>query len=283
MTSIRLPVTAGLGLKAEHYRDCLESRADGLWVEVHPENYMVGGGPRLAWLEAIRRERPLSLHGVGASLGSQLDATHLTRLKQLADRYEPARISEHVAWCMWDGVYFGDLLPLPWTEEALTRLCDNIDRMQAALKRRILIENPSLYLPVAGEMSEIEFLAAAVRRTGCGLLLDINNVFVSAHNLGGDAESYLDDLPAEAVGEIHLAGHAPDINSDGGLLIDTHGAAIAEPVWALFRYFIERAGPRPTLIERDAAIPSFEALMSERNRAQALLVQPAPETGHAHA
>jgi len=273
-----LAATAGLGLKPEHYRSVLESEADGLWLEVHPENYMVDGGPRLAWLEAIRRNRPLSLHGVGASLGSEIDPDHLARLKALADRFEPDQVSEHVAWSTWEGRYFGDLLPLPYTQEALDRLTGNIDRVQTALGRRLLIENPSLYAPIKGEMSEIEFLSEAVRRTGCGLLLDINNVFVSANNVGRDAIAYLDAIPHEAVGEIHLAGHAEDANLGADLLIDNHGAPVSDAVWALYERFIQRAGPRPTLIERDAALPAFDTLLAERDRAQAVLS--ARETAH---
>lgn len=277
-----LPPHAGIGLKADHYRDVLESAPAELWAEVHPENYMVEGGPRLAWLEAIRDRHPLSLHGVGASLGSQLDSDHVARLKALADRFEPAQISEHVAWSSWEGVYYGDLLPLPYTKEALDRLCANIDRLQTALKRPILIENPSLYIRVAGEMSETAFLSEAVRRTGCGLLLDINNVFVSAHNLGHDPHAYLDALPADSVGEIHLAGHAEDASPDNDLLIDNHGAPICEAVWDLYRRFMEKAGPRPTLIERDAAIPPFADLIAERDRAETMLAGiHAPEAAHA--
>ena len=277
-----LPPHAGIGLKADHYRDVLERAPAELWAEVHPENYMVEGGPRLAWLEAIRDRHPLSLHGVGASLGSQLDSDHVARLKALADRFEPAQISEHVAWSNWEGVYYGDLLPLPYTKEALDRLCANIDRLQTALKRPILIENPSLYIRVAGEMSETAFLSEAVRRTGCGLLLDINNVFVSAHNLGHDPHAYLDALPADSVGEIHLAGHAEDASPDNDLLIDNHGAPICEAVWDLYRRFMEKAGPRPTLIERDAAIPPFADLIAERDRAETMLAGiHAPEAVHA--
>jgi len=271
-----LQTGAGIGLKAEHYRAALESGAEGLWVEVHPENYMTEGGPRLAWLEAIRGCRPLSLHGVGASLGSELDPDHVGRLKALVDRFEPDLVSEHVAWSTWEGTYFGDLLPLPYTGEALDRLCGNISRVQDALKRPILVENPSLYVPLKGEMSEADFLSEAVRRTGCGLLLDINNVFVTANNVGRDAEAYLEAIPHAAVGEIHLAGHAADANPGSDLLIDNHGAPIADAVWALYERFIAHAGPKPTLVERDTDIPAFDELMAERRRAQAVL-DAAPE------
>lgn len=273
------PLTAGVSLKPQHYADALAWRADGLWFEAHPENYMAAGGPRLAWLDAIARDKPISLHGVGLSLAAdeRPDEGHLAALKRLVDRYQPALVSEHLAWSMRRGVYAPDLLPFPRTNEALSRIADNVDRMQAALGRRVLIENPSLYLPLAGhDLGEAEFLAALVRRTGCGLLVDVNNAYVSAHNLGYSAEAYLDALPAPAIGEIHLAGHAPDARAD--LLIDTHGAPIAEPVWALYGRLIARIGPRPTLIERDDDIPAFEALMAERERAHRLLTR---EAAHA--
>lgn len=265
--------TAGLGLKAQHYADALACEAEGLWFEVHPENYMSAGGPRLAALEAIRAHRPLSLHGVGLSLAADADpdAEHLAALKRLVDRFQPFVVSEHLAWSTHRGAHQPDLLPFPRTHAALARVADNVSRMQDALGRRVLIENPSLYLPLTShDLDEVEFLKALVERTGCGLLVDVNNVFVSASNLGYAAEAYLDALPAEAIGEIHLAGHGVD---EGGsaLLIDTHGAPVAEPVWALYRRLIRRIGPRPTLIERDDDIPAFAALMAERDRAAAEL------------
>jgi uncharacterized protein (UPF0276 family) len=264
-----MPPTAGLGLKPQHYDDALAASADGLWFEVHPENYMSAGGPRLAALQAVRERRPISLHGVGLSLAADADpdTEHLAALKRLVDRFEPFVVSEHLAWSTHRGTHQPDLLPFPRTQAALARIAGNIDRMQDALGRRVLVENPSLYLPLTGhDLGEVEFLKALVNRTGCGLLVDVNNVFVSARNLGYAAEAYLDALPAEAVGEIHLAGHGVD---EGGsnLLIDTHGAPIAEPVWALYRRLIRRIGPRPTLIERDDDVPAFDVLMAERNRA----------------
>lgn len=274
-------ITAGLGLKPQHYDDALACAADGLWFEVHPENYMSAGGPRLAALEAVRQRRPLSLHGVGLSLAADADPDpdHLAALKRLVDRFEPFVVSEHLAWSTHRGAHQPDLLPFPRTKAALTRIAANIGRMQDALGRRVLIENPSLYLPLKGhDLTEVAFLKALVDKTGCGLLVDVNNVFVSASNLGYAAEAYLDALPAEAVGEIHLAGHGAD---EGGsdLLIDTHGAPIAEPVWALYRRLIRRIGPRPTLIERDDDIPAFAVLLAERDRAAAELA--APEAAHA--
>lgn len=274
ITSTRLPpraMGAGLGLKPAHYRAVLESDAPGLWVEVHPENYMLPGGPRLHWLEAIAQRHPVSLHGVSLSLGGadRPDHDHLKSLRGLVDRYRPALVSEHLAWCRHDGVYYGELLPLPYTGAALDRFCDHVDEVQDALGRSILIENPSLYVDLKGDMTETEFLVEAVRRTGCGLLLDLNNVFVTAINLKRDALGYLETFPLDAVVEIHLAGHETD--PDGSLLIDTHGAPVADAVWSLYRETIARTGPVPTLIERDNNLPPFVELMAERERAQALL------------
>lgn len=274
--------TVGLGLKAQHYEDALACSATGLWFEVHAENYMVSGGPRLAWLEAIRHEKPLSLHGVGLSLAGDVspDAEHLARLRTLIDRYEPFLVSEHLAWSRHGGVYHPDLLPFPRTRRRLARIADNISRTQEALGRSILIENPSLYVALKGhEMDEADFLAELVAMTGCGLLLDVNNVHVTANNLGGDARGYIDALPARAIGEIHLAGHAVDERLGPALLIDTHDAPIADAVWGLYSYTLEHIGPRPTLIERDGNLPSFEALMAERDRAVTLMGQ---ERNRAH-
>lgn len=267
------PPSAGLGLKPEHYRAALDAQAPGLWFEVHPENYMAPGGPRLAWLDAVRADNELSLHGVGLSLGG-LDApdpAHLQRWKTLIDRYQPVRISEHLAWSVHSGTYFNDLLPTPMTQAALDHFCAHVDAMQTALGRTVLIENPSRYLPLNEEIPEAEFLAETVRRTGCGLLLDVNNLHVSAHNLGFDIGAWLDAIPASAVGEIHLAGHEPDSELGGELLIDTHGAPIADPVWSLYEAVIARLGPRPVLIERDNNIPAFAELLVERERAQLVL------------
>lgn len=261
--------TAGLGLKSQHYDDAVACDAAGLWFEVHPENYMSAGGPRLAALEAVRARHPLSLHGVGLSLAADADPDrqHLAALRVLVDRFEPFVVSEHLAWSTHRGAHQPDLLPFPRSRAALVRIADNIGRTQDALARRVLIENPSLYLPLKGhDLDEVDFLKALVAATGCGLLVDVNNVFVSARNLGYSAEAYLDALPADAIGEIHLAGHGLD-EGGSGLLIDTHGAPVAEPVWALYRRLIRRVGPRPTLIERDDDIPAFQVLMAERERA----------------
>lgn len=272
--------SAGLGLKPQHYDEALACPADGVWFEVHPENYMVEGGPRLAWLDAIRRDKPLSLHGVGLSLAADAppDRDHLARLKSLADRYEPFVMSEHLAWSQRDDVYHPDLLPFPRNRRMLDRVCANVSCAQDILGRRLLIENPSHYLALLGhEMSEPEFLTEMVARTGCGLLLDINNVHVSATNLKASAAGYLDALPDEAIGEIHLAGHTPDPEWGEALLIDSHDAPISGTVWDLYERTIARIGPRPTLIERDDNVPAFAELMRERDQAQAILKAVTPE------
>lgn len=264
-------IGAGLGLKAEHYAQAWACEAQGLWFEVHPENYMVGG-PRLAWLERMAERHPLSLHGVALSLAADAapDTEHLRRFRQLIDRVRPALVSEHLAWSAWRGQHHPDLLPFPRTDEALRRITDNILRTQDALGRCIAIENPSHYLRVEGhEREEIDFLAELVRRTDCTLLLDINNVHVSAHNLGFSATDHLDRFPAHAISEIHLAGHRQD--DQGQLLIDAHDSAIAETVWALYSHVLQRIGPRPTLIERDGNVPAFAELLAERDTAQTML------------
>jgi len=283
MTIDRLPSFTGVGLKPEHYRDVMNAPSDGgLWVEVHPENYMTDGGPRRAWLEVIRKDRALSLHGVGMSLAGDepLDKAHLARWREMITQFQPAMISEHVAWSVRDGIYFADLLPTPATHEALARLTNNIDRMQTALGRTILIENPSLYVDLKGEMGEPEFLVEACKRSGCGLLLDVNNVFVSANNIDRDAHDYLDAIPGDLVGEIHLAGHAPDPIMGQALLIDDHGAPVTPEVWALYERLIGRIGPKPTLIERDTNIPDFSELSAEMQTANGILHK-ALEPAHA--
>lgn len=263
---------AGIGFKPEHFAEVLAAPAADLWFEVHAENYMVAGGPRLAMLEALRRERPLSLHGVGMSLAgaAEPDADHLAALKRLADRIEPALVSEHLAWSRLDGRCFPDLLPVPRTNEVLRRLAANIGRVQDALGREILIENPSHYLALRDhQWSETSFLCELARRSGCKLLIDVNNVAVSAHNLGHDPAAWLDEIPARLIGEIHLAGYTAD--AEGSLLIDSHDAPVSEDVWQLYGSLIASHGAAPTLIERDGNIPSFPEMMSERARAQAVL------------
>lgn len=256
----------GLGLKPEHYHAAQACASDGMWFEVHAENYLLAGGPRIRWLEAIRAVHPVSLHGVSLSLAGDAppDAAHLQRFAALVRRIEPALVSEHLAWSSWNGMSVPDLLPFPRSNEALQRVASNIDRTQSALGRRIAIENPSHYLRIDGhEWDEIEFLSELVRRTGCGLLLDVNNVHVSSRNLGFDPIAYLDRFPAESVMEIHLAGHSADPALGASLLIDSHDAPIAPEVWGLYRHLIERIGAKPTLIERDGNVPAFDELLAE--------------------
>lgn len=267
-------LTAGLGLKPQHYDAARACPAGGLWFEVHPENYLVAGGPRLGWLQAIRAERPLSLHSVSASLGADTppDRGYLRRLRTLCDRIEPVLVSEHLAWSTWRGIHLPDLLPIPRTNEALARISANVSMMQDILQRRIALENPSHYLHIDGhDWDEIGFLTRICERSGCGLLLDVNNVHVSAHNLGRSAADDLDAFPADAVMEIHLAGHSEDPMLGGSLLVDSHDAPVADAVWVLYRRLIDRIGPRPTLIERDGNLPPFEQLLAERDIADRIL------------
>ena len=264
------PPSAGVGLKPDHYRAILERAPPDLWLEVHPENYMVAGGPRLAWLEALRTGRTLSFHGVGASLGSAgpLCTDHLQRLRDLVLRFEPEIISEHVAWTEGGGQYFADLLPMPLRRSSLEVLTTHIDEMQSFLKRQILVENPSTYLRLPRDQDEPDFLIELARRTGCGLLIDVNNVHVSAVNTGFEAGAWIDAIPADLIGEIHVAGHAIDERLGPSVLIDTHAAPVSDPVWALLDRLLARVGPTPVLVERDGNIPPFEELLAERNRAQ---------------
>jgi uncharacterized protein len=241
-----------------------------MWFEVHSENYMIEGGPRLTWLETIRARHPLSLHGVGLSLATDCepDSVHLARLRSLVERFEPFVVSEHLAWSNSNGVYHPDLLPIPRSLDALLRIAGNIHRTQDAIKRTILIENPSHYLAIPGhELDEIEFLTELCKRTDCRLLLDVNNVYVSANNLRFDALQYVDAFPSECIAEVHLAGHSADPSLGGALLIDSHDTRVAEDVWQLYARLIERIGSRPTLIECDDDIPDFSTLLAERDRA----------------
>ena len=281
------PRAAGVGLKADHYREILETRPAIGWFEVHAENFMGEGGAPHRYLTAIREHYPLSLHGVGLSLGSAgpLDRDHALRLRALVDRYEPGLVSEHLAWTRHEGVHFNDLLPIPLTQEALDIFSDHVDETQDILGRRMLIENPSTYVATRDEMSETEFLIALTRRTGCGLLVDVNNVYVSAMNHGRDAAVWLDAIPAELVGEIHLAGHAVEMVGGKALRIDDHGSPVAPEVLKLYRRFIERVGAHPTLIEWDNHVPSLSVLMSEAAQADELLRQAqtlGPLMGRAH-
>jgi len=255
------------------------------WVEIHSENYFVPGGLRIAQLNAVRALYPISCHGVGLSLGtvSGINQVHLDSLKTLVDTVEPGLVSEHLSFSVVDGLYVNDLLPLPYTEEALAVMVRNIDHVQSALGRHILIENPSTYFTFAETvMTEWEFLSELVTQTECGLLLDINNVYVSAHNNGLDRQQYLQNIPEEAVEEIHLAGHLIDGEGEERLLIDTHGDSVTDAVWTLYEQTIQRIGPRPTLIEWDADIPPLDILLAEADKAQTILNTATSYTGKSH-
>lgn len=259
----------GLSLKPEHFAAAQNCRREGLWFEVHPENYFVDGGPRLAGLEAVAQHHPVSLHGVGMSLAgaAPVPATHLANWAALIRRVEPVLVSEHLAWSSWQGNYLPDLLPFPRTRRMLERIAANLDRAQNALGRSLAIENPSHYLSIDGhEMDEHDFLVELAHRTGCGLLVDLNNVYVSAHNLGLDAARLVDGFPGVLVREIHLAGHSPDPVLGQSLLIDSHDSPVCDGVWALYHRLIDRIGARPTLIERDAKLPGFDVLLAECDR-----------------
>ncbi|PHS28499.1 MAG: hypothetical protein COA84_00995 [Robiginitomaculum sp.] len=277
-----MPNLAGIGLKPEHYRDALDAPDDGLWFEVHPENYMVAGGPRLAWLDAIAERFALSLHGVGLSLGGpdRPDQEHLARLKTLVDRYDPASVSEHVAWSRLGNTYFADLLPPPPTRQTLNALAAHIAETQDTLGRRILIENPALYISLHGDISMMELYVEAAKIAGAGLLFDLNNIYVCAQNLGGSPRDWLDLVPPKEVGEVHLAGFTAQTRNGDQILIDSHGAPISGAVWALYEDFIHAAGPKPTLIERDENIPPFAALMAEVNQANQVLDKASLEACH---
>ncbi|MEN3149898.1 DUF692 domain-containing protein [Neorhizobium sp. IRAMC:178] len=276
-----LPARAGMGLKPEHYEIILASRPDVGFFEVHAENYMGAGGPPHRYLEAITELYPLSLHGVGLSIGAAhaLDKAHLKRLRNLIDRYRPQSFSEHLAWSTHETGFLNDLLPLPYTQETLARVIDHVDETQQALGRRLLLENPSTYvLFTDSTIDEIDFLASIAQRTGCGLLLDVNNVMVSAVNHRLDAAIYIDRFPVELVGEIHLAGYDETVDDAGDrLLIDAHGTAVKSDVVALYKHTLTRSGPLPTLIEWDNDVPDFATLHAEAARADAML---AAETLH---
>ena len=273
-----LPNAPGVGYKAKHFSDLLEAPGDVAWLEVHAENYMGAGGRPIAQLAHLAELFPISVHGVGLSIGAEgrLDPEHLARLKKLCAWVKPASFSEHLAWSTHDTSFLNDLLPLPYTEATLTRVADHIDEVQEVVGRRMLLENPSSYLAFnESTLSETEFLQALAKRTGCGLLLDVNNVFISATNLNMDAKSYIDSFPLQHVGEMHLGGHDEDQDDHGApLLIDSHGAEVANPVWELYGYTIAKAGPRPTLIEWDTDVPDWPVLRDEAARA-ARYLQPA--------
>ena len=280
---------AGTSLKHEHLPAIRAEGKQRGFFEVHAENYMGAGGPPHDALTRIRRDYPVSLHGVCMSIGGPqpLDKAHLQRFKALVERYEPALVSEHLAWSTHDTTYYNDLLPLPYTQATLAHVAEHIDEVQEAIGRPILLENPSTYVVFPeSTMSETDFIRELVRRTGCGLLLDVNNVFVSSTNHGTSALAYLGDFPLEHVGEIHLAGHAEQADDEGDLLlIDSHDGPVADAVWKLFDIVIGQCGPIPTLVEWDSDIPDWPVLKAEAAAAQAILDRHAPSfmLGRAHA
>lgn len=274
-TSFHLPPSPGVGYKPQHYSAILNNAAPVGWLEIHAENYMGDGGRPLAQLRHLSNRFPISVHGVGLSIGGEgaLDPDHLARLKHLCDWLNPASFSEHLAWSTHDSHFLNDLLPLPYTKATLIRVVDHIDHLQEVLGRQILLENPSSYLAFAeSSYDEPAFLAEISNRTGCGLLLDVNNVFVSSVNLDMDPYAYIDAFASQKVGEIHLGGHDEDHDDHGApLLIDSHGRQVADPVWALLDYTLHLSGPKPVLIEWDTDVPDWPALQAEASRAEAAL------------
>lgn len=270
-----LPWRAGVGLKPEHFREVLATRPDIGFFEVHAENYMVDGGPFHHFLAQVREHYALSLHGVGLSIGGTdpLDESHLDRLAALIERYQPASFSEHLAWSSHGDAFYNDLLPVPYDRQTLARVCEHIDRVQERLGLRMLLENPSTYLEFeASTMSETAFLREVLKRTGCGLLLDVNNVHVSCTNHGRDALAYLRELPLVEAGEVHLAGFARDQDAAGApLLIDSHGSPVDEAVWGLYAHVVAQLGAVPTLLERDNDVPALQTLLAEAGRAEAMM------------
>jgi uncharacterized protein len=271
----RLPACTGVGFKPVHFSDILAAPQPVGFFEVHAENYMGAGGPPHAQLGALRERYALSVHGVGLSIGSmqQLDHAHLARLRTLCDRYQPESFSEHLAWSSHDDTYFNDLLPLPYTDETLARVVEHVDEVQSALGRQMLLENPATYIEFSqSTIAEVDFLAEISKRTGCGLLLDINNVFVSAKNHDTHPLPYLDSFPLNRVHEIHLGGHEAESDDvRAPLLIDTHGSPVSAAVWALYKHVIVRSGPVATLIEWDNDIPDWATLRAEAASAQDVL------------
>ena len=272
-----LPLRPGVGYKPQHYTQIMEQAGPLGWLEIHAENYMGDGGRPIAQLRHLAERFPISVHGVGLSIGGEgdLDRDHLARLKHLIGWLNPASFSEHLAWSTHDSHFFNDLLPLPYTARTLDRVATHINQVQDAVGRQMLLENPSSYLAFTeSTMSETDFLHEVVRRTGCGLLLDVNNVFVSATNLGTSPQAYIDAFPLQAVGEIHLGGHDEDADETGApLLIDSHGREVADPVWALLDYTLERSGQKPVLIEWDNDVPDWPVLAAEIARADRALTK----------
>ena len=271
-----IPARAGIGLRSQHHESILAANPRPAWIEAHTENYFHAGGPAVRALERARELYPLSLHGVGLGLGSAdpLDREHLGRIRTAVHRLEPALVSEHACWAHVDGQHYNDLLPLPYTEEAVAHLSARVREVQDFLGRQLLIENLSAYVSfAASQLSEGEFLAAVVERSGCGLLLDVNNAYVNASNLGLDLDAFFDAVPPRAVQEIHLAGHSRRRVGGRELLIDDHGSAVCADVWALYAHAIRRFGPVPTLIEWDNDVPALDVLLAEAARADRLLEQ----------
>lgn len=271
-----LPAKAGIGLKPEHYDDIIRLQPDIGFVEIHAENYLVAGGPMHARLRAICEKYPLSVHGVGLSIGGEdpLDENHLTQVASLVERYQPKIFSEHLAWSTHEHAFFNDLLPLPYTRETLERVCNHIDQVQNALRRPILLENPSTYVEFsASTMSETTFISEIIRHTGCGLLLDVNNLYISAVNHNRDAQRMLQELPLQHVGEIHLAGYTECIDGAGDrLLIDSHDKEVSDQVWALYKETLKHTGAAATLIEWDGNVPPLARMLQEAARAQHCLL-----------
>ena len=257
--------TAGIGLKARHMAAILDGRPALGFLEVHAENYMGDGGTPHRWLTALAEHYPLSIHGVGLSLGGDqpLDLGHLEKLAKVVERYRPALVSEHLAWSVIDGHYLNDLLPIPYDEESLAVVAEHVDQVQDRLGRRLLVENPAVYVAFESTLAEPQFLSDLVRRTGCGLLLDVNNIYVSHRNVGLDVEGYFDALPTDAVGEIHLAGHHVRTIGNAEIRIDDHGSPVCDEVWQLYRQAVARFREAPALIERDTDIPELSVLMEE--------------------
>lgn len=274
-----LPAAPGVGFKATHFEAILAEPGPVAWLEIHAENYMGSGGRPLAQLRHLAERFPISVHGVGLSIGGEgpLDADHLARLKQLCTWLQPASFSEHLAWSTHEGAYLNDLLPLPYTAKTLARIVAHIDAVQNALGRRMLLENPSTYLAFAeSTYEETDFLAEIARQSGCGLLLDVNNVFVACQNQGRDPEAYLAAFPLAHVGEIHLGGHTPQTDEHGApLLIDSHDRPVVDPVWALYAKTLAQGGLRPSLIEWDDDVPDWPDLRAEAERAAAVMAQTA--------
>ena len=271
-----IPARAGVGLKAQHYETIIATRPDMGFFEVHAENYMGAGGPPHRYLTAIRERYPISLHGVGLSIGADrpVDLAHLARLKNLLNRYQPGLFSEHLAWSTHETGFLNDLLPVPYTDETLARVCQHIDQVQSTLGRQMLLENPSTYLAFAeSTYAETDFIAEIARRTGCGLLLDVNNVHIACVNQQWNPFDYIDSYPLLHVQEVHLAGFTRDADEKGRpLLIDTHNRPVDHLVWDLYAYATKRIGPVPTLIEWDSDVPSWQGLKAEADRAEAIML-----------